>query len=295
MIFPIIFSDFFKLGHVLLVLQMGKASSTVLLCSTEPNHGEEASRNSVLSKMSLICFIPNVQGCVKLVAIQFWHCYWLFQIKTQQRYQKAMSALPSNSPARSGSFPVASTVTEVFHFWREWGGSLVFFRLSICKISSLPLLFGQMVSEAFSASVSVNWNHLLTMTIGKKHTKIWLVLFIFLIETNKFRLFFFKAEKHCPCTGLFWAGRKSHDPVEGAGLEQAVFQLGLLLVMHKSFLIKLSSKLKLTIETNRKFLWPKSGAQGVFSALVHGVFFGFQVSLNQPNTFFLKLNFDYKK
>lgn len=43
----------------------------------------------------------------------------------------------------------------------------------------------------------------------------------------------------------------SHDPVGGAGLVQAVFHLGLRLVMLKSFLSKLFHQLKLTIDTHR--------------------------------------------
>lgn len=142
--FSPVFLLFFQVRPRFLCAANGKASSTVPLCTAEPNHGEEASRNSLLFKMSLISFTAKAQGCVKLVAIQFWHCYWLFQIKTQQRYKKAVSALPFNSPAipaGSGCFPVASPVTKVFHLWRGWESDWFFLMLSICKILSLPLFF----------------------------------------------------------------------------------------------------------------------------------------------------------
>lgn len=80
-------------------------------------------------------------------------------------------------------------------------------------------------------------------------------------------------EKHCSCTGLFWAARKEPWSSGDAGLEWAVFQLGVVLVMLKSFLSKLSYKVKLAIDTNRKSLWPKYGAQGASFPLVN-VFLG---------------------
>jgi len=46
----------------------------------------------------------------------------------------------------------------------------------------------------------------------KKHTK---NLSVYFFNSNKQIQLFFKAEKHCPCTGLFWAGRK--EPQSGGG------------------------------------------------------------------------------
>jgi len=79
-------------------------------------------------------------------------------------------------------------------------------------------------------------------------------VFIFLIATNKFS-FFLKLRSIVHVQVYFGLAEKSHNLVEGAGLERAVFQLGLVLVMRQSFWINLSaSKLKLTIHTNGKFL-----------------------------------------
>lgn len=64
--------------------------------------------------------------------------------------------------------------------------------------------------------------------------------------------------------------------MEGAGLERAVFQLGLLLVMRKSVLIKLSSKFKLTIQTNRIFCDQSMELRVPFFAPAHGSFLGFK-------------------
>lgn len=132
----------------------------------------------------------------------------------------------------------------------------------------LPLFFWLNGLWSFFCScfgTQVNWNHQSTVTIGKKHTKILTFSIYFSIETNKSRffcLFVFKAEEHCHVQVYLWLAEKSHDPVEDAGLERAVFQLGLVLVVLKSFLSKLSHKLKVPINTNTKFLWSKYGAQG---------------------------------
>jgi len=68
--FPIISSVFSSQATFSLAAN-GKGNSTVLLCTSEPNHGDEASRNALLFKLSLIWFTPKAQGCVKLVAIKF--------------------------------------------------------------------------------------------------------------------------------------------------------------------------------------------------------------------------------
>lgn len=92
------------------------------------------------------------------------------------------------------------------------------------------------------------------MTIGK-NTQITVSVWFF--NRNKQIQTFFCFKKHTSIIHVqvyFGLAEKSHDPVACAELEQAVFQLGLVLVMLNSFLIKFSSKLKLTIDTNKKLL-----------------------------------------
>lgn len=89
------------------------------------------------------------------------------------------------------------------------------------------------------------------------HTDNWKktqkIFCLFFNRNKQIQIFFFflKQRSIVHVQVYFGLAEKSHDPVEGAGLEQAVFQLGL--VMLKSFLSKLSDKLHVTTDTNKKF------------------------------------------
>lgn len=154
-------------------------STTVPLCSPEPNHGEEASKKWPLSLLSLIYFTPKAG---KLLAINFWHFTdWLFQMSHSSDTERLCHSTPA-IPAGSGSFPVANPITEDSHLWWiemvEWGDLLMF---STCKMLSLPLSWLSNGLLSFFRSCFrtwVYWNHQFTLTTGKTTQKVGFLLIL---------------------------------------------------------------------------------------------------------------------
>lgn len=140
-IFPIISSDFSSQATFSLCCK----------CKSEQHHsavhcratGNKPPKLASL-KLSSIYFTPE------LVVIKFWHFYWLFQMRTQQQYKKAVSAIQlPNITSRVRLFSRHKPCHQGFPSLMGMGGWFVFLKFSACKILSLSLFSGEMVSQAF--------------------------------------------------------------------------------------------------------------------------------------------------
>lgn len=107
-----------------------KVSSTIPLCTAEP----QGTRLPNLPPLNCLQFTLLLM----LMVIKFWHFYWLFQMRTQQQYKKAVSAIQLSNitnrvkyrhKPRHQSFPSLMGV----------GGWFVFLKFSTWKILSLSL------------------------------------------------------------------------------------------------------------------------------------------------------------
>lgn len=92
------------------------------------------------------------------------------------------------------------------------------------------------------------------MTTGKKPHKECDFFCLFFNRNKQIENYFFFQRSIVHVHIIFGLAEKSHNLVEGVGLDWAVFQWVLVLVIFKSLLSNLSHRLKLTANTIRKFL-----------------------------------------
>lgn len=244
------------------VLQMWKWAAPS--CCALQSHREQASQTCPFK------IIFNL--LLKLVVNKFWHFYWLFQMKTQQQYKKAVSAIQlPNITSRVRLF--SKPCHQSFPSLMGMGGWFVFLKFSTAKFWAHPSFRWNDVSSYFCSTFRtwINWNHQFPMTTGKKPHKECDFFCLFFNRNKQIEIYYFFFQRSIVHVHIiFGLAENSHNLVEGVGLDWAVFQWVLVLVIFKSLLSNLSHRLKLTANTIRKFLWPKYGAQGISFALVQG-------------------------